>query len=482
LDSRRRIATNMSDSPSIHTQEHRFRVLVVDDEPSILRLLRSVLEQRAYHVDTADGGLTALALIQRNVYDLILLDMRMPDLDGLATLREIKKIDSNPSVLIMTGYGTINSAVDAIKAGAEDFLTKPVSLDVLVIHTERIRKYRTLKDECIYLRERVADTGEDPDLVSKSKRMQEILKLVNKIAPLPSTVLIQGESGTGKELIARAIHRQSPQDTKRFVAINCSVIPVHLLESELFGYEQGAFTGAESRKIGYFEAADGGTIFLDEISEMGVDLQAKLLRVIQERTFQRVGGTKEISANVRIIASTNRNLEEEVAQNRFRKDLYYRINVIRIDVPPLRERQEDISLLAYHFLRKYSKTFGKEMKGIAAPAIQLLMQKQWEGNVRELENAIERAVAVAEGVEIGLQDLPSTIVEAGELPVGELREDRIGIPPFRLAKQEFEVSYLNQALRLVEGNITLAARITNIPRPNLYAKLNKYRIDWKRFR
>ena len=452
-------------------------MLVVDDEPSILRLLQGVLRQRSYHVDTAEGGLMALKLVRRNAYDLILLDMRMPDLDGLTTLREIKQIDSNPSVLIMTAYGTINSAVDAIKGGADDFLIKPVSLDVLLVHIERIREYRNLKDECTHLRERIADAVDGSLLISKNKKMQEIRKLIVKIAPLPSTVLIQGESGTGKELIARAIHEQSPRNKQRFVAINCAVIPTHLLESELFGYERGAFTGAEGRKIGYFEAADQGTIFLDEISEMRVDLQVKLLRIIQERSFQRVGGTEEIYTDVRIIASTNRNLEEEVAQNRFRKDLYYRINVIRIDVPPLRERAEDISLLAYHFLKKYSKTFGKEVKRIAAPVVQLFMQNHWEGNVRELENTIERAVAVTESREIGIRDLPSAILQPGEKPEG-----KVEIRPFRLAKQQFEIAYLNRALSQVEGNIALAARVTNIPRQNLYEKLNKYGIDWKQFR
>jgi DNA-binding NtrC family response regulator len=462
---------------SSQIKQPRFRVMVVDDEPSIQRLLHGFLEKRSYCVDIADGGLKALKLVKCNAYDLVLLDMKMPDLDGLETLREIKKIDANPSVLLMTAYGTIKTAVESMKSGADDFLIKPLSLEALGIQIDRIREYRKLKEECLYLREWIAGAGADIDLVYRNKKMQQILALVAKVAPLPSTVLIQGESGTGKELIARAIHRQSPRSSQKFVALNCGVIPPTLLESELFGYERGAFTGAASRKIGYFEAADEGTIFLDEISEMSVDLQVKLLRVIQERSFQRLGGTGEISSNVRIIASTNRNLEEEVANNRFRKDLYYRINVIRIDVPPLRERPEDISLLAFHFLRKYSATFGKKVTGIAAAVMEIFIHNPWEGNVRELENAVERAVAVADGVEISVRDLPAELMQV------ERRSEAVGgIKPFRIAKQEFEIDYLSRALQHVEGNVSHAARITDIPRQNLYEKLKKYGIDWERFR
>jgi two-component system response regulator HydG len=473
-----KILGEMSESPFADAvEQRRFRVLVVDDEPSIRRLLRAFFEQHSYEVDTADGGEKALELVRRHAYDLVLLDMKMPDLDGLTTLREIKKIDANSSVLMMTAYGTIHTAVDAMKSGAEDFLIKPLSIEALGIQIERIREYRSLKEECLMLRERVAGSAEEFNLVSRNKRMQEILSLIAKVAPLPSTVLIQGESGTGKELIARAIHCQGPRRSRRFVAINCGVIPVHLLESELFGYERGAFTGAESRKIGYFEAAEGGTIFLDEISEMSVDLQVKLLRVIQERSFQRVGGTEEIHTDARILASTNRNLEDEVAQNRFRKDLYYRINVIRIEVPPLRERKEDVSLLAYHFLRKYATAFGKTVTGISAPAMEALIRNPWAGNVRELENVVERAVVVAEGGEITLRDLPAELRQAQASP-----EALGAIKPFRIAKNDFEIAYLKRALNEVEGNIALAARLTGIPRQNLYEKLKKNDIHWERFR
>jgi DNA-binding NtrC family response regulator len=454
-----------------------FRILVVDDELPILNLLRNFLEAQGHTVQTAHGGLEAAEAARGRSFDLALLDLMMPDQDGMTTLKQLKSIDENLSVLIMTGYGTIKSAIEAMKNGAEEFLLKPLSLEALGILIERVREHRRLREECLFLRSQLGAQAGSRALITRNKRMQDIQDLIAKVAPLRSTVLIEGESGTGKELIARAIHEQSPRAGRRFVAINCGVIPVHLLESELFGYERGAFTGAASRKIGYFEAAGGGTVLLDEISEMGVDLQVKLLRVLQERSFQRVGGTEEIGTDVRIIASTNRNLEELVAQNRFRKDLYYRINVVRITVPPLRERQEDISLLAYHFLSKYAAEFGKQVQGIEPAVIELLLGQRWEGNVRELENVLERAVALAEGRQVTTRDLPPEFRKPGPVPMAG-RE----LKPFQEAKQDFEVEYLKLVLEKARGNISLAARLTDIPRQNLYEKLSKYGIDKEAFR
>jgi len=454
-----------------------FRILVVDDELPILNLLRTFLEAQGHAVQTAHGGLEAVEAARGRSFDLALVDLMMPDQDGMATLKQLKSIDENLSVLIMTGYGTIKSAIEAMKNGAEEFLLKPLSLEALGILIERVREHCRLREECLFLRSQLGAQAGSRALVTRNKRMQDILDLVAKVAPLRSTVLIEGESGTGKELIARAIHEQSPRAGRRFVAINCGVIPVHLLESELFGYERGAFTGAASRKLGYFEVAGGGTVLLDEISEMGVDLQVKLLRVLQERSFQRVGGTEEIGTDVRIIASTNRNLEELVAQNRFRKDLYYRINVVRITVPPLRERPEDISLLAYHFLGKYAAEFGKQVQGIEPAVIELLLGQRWEGNVRELENVLERAVAMAEGRQVTTRDLPPEFRKAGPMQTAG-RE----LKPFQEAKQDFEVEYLKLVLEKAQGNISLAARLTDIPRQNLYEKLSKYGIDKEAFR
>jgi two-component system response regulator HydG len=428
-------------------------------------------------VETALGGVTAVELVRQRSFDLVLLDLMMPDQDGLLTLRQIKTIDENLSVLVITGYGTIKSAIEALKNGADEYLLKPLSLEALSIFIERVRERRRLKGEYQYLRSLMDARNGGRDLLTRNKRMEEILDLILKVAPLRSTVLLQGESGTGKELVARAIHRESPRAGKRFIAINCGVIPVHLLESELFGYERGAFTGANSRKIGYFEAAAGGTILLDEISEMSAELQVKLLRVIQERCFRRVGGTEEIPTDVRIIASTNRDLETEVAEGRFRKDLYYRLNVVRILVPPLRERPEDISLLAHYFLSKYAKEFNKELTGFDPAVLELFQGNPWDGNVRQLENVVERAVAIAEGKQVAAKDLPAELKKTDPLPAPN-RE----LKPYQAAKKAFEVEYLQLVLEKAHGNISQASRLAAIPRQNLYEKLQKLGIDKDSYR
>jgi transcriptional regulator with PAS, ATPase and Fis domain len=350
-------------------------------------------------------------------------------------------------------------------------------MEALGFIIEKVRERRRLREECRYLRSRVQAMAGDCVLTSRNKKMQEVFELVKKVAPLRCTVLIQGESGTGKELIARAIHQESRRAAGRFIALNCAVIPVHLLESELFGYERGAFTGASSRKIGYFEAARGGTILLDEIGEMSVELQVKLLRVIQERSFQRLGGTEDIPADVRIIASTNRDLEREIAQGRFRMELYYRLNVVRIVVPPLRERSEDIPLLSYYFLTKFAREFRTEARRIEPAAMDVLQRLPWNGNVRELENTIERAVAMAEGADITLKDLPRELTGFA----CAVRDDG-AIKSFRLAKQDFEKGYLQRVLENARGNIALASRLAEIPRQNLYEKLQKHGIDRSGYR
>jgi two-component system, NtrC family, response regulator AtoC len=448
------------------------RVLVVDDEPSILRTLRAFLESRGYAVRTAAGGVSAVELVQRRSFDLVLLDMMLPDQDGLETLKQIKALDDNPSVLIMTGFGSVKTAIEALKSGAEDFLQKPLSLETLGLIIEKVRERQRLREECRYLRSRVNAHAGECVLSSRNKRMQEVFELIKKVAPLQCNVLIQGESGTGKELIARAIHRESPRAAGRFIALNCGVIPVHLLESELFGYERGAFTGAGSRKIGYFEAAAGGTILLDEISEMSMELQVKLLRVIQERSFQRLGGTEDIATDVRIIASTNRDLERELAQERFRLDLYYRINVVRIVVPPLRDRPEDIPLLSYCFLEKYAREFRKDVRHIEPAVMDVLQRHHWNGNVRELENVIERAVAMADGTQITQKELSRELTRFSLAP----RTDEV-LTTFRLAKLDFERGYLQRLLEKSSGNIALASRLADLPRQNLYEKLQKHSID-----
>jgi DNA-binding NtrC family response regulator len=456
----------------------QFSILIVDDDEVILKVINRFLMDLGYTVETTVSGLRAIEKVSKERYDLVLLDYLLPDVNGVHVLKEIKRINSSISVLMMTGFGKVETAVEAMKSGADDYLLKPFkSLDVLAIEVEKIREYRQLREECNYLKEQLDNTLGGTKLIGRSKSILDVHQLIRKVAPLGSNVLIEGESGTGKELIARAIHNNSNRSSERFVVLNCGAIPPNLLESELFGYERGAFTGAVTEKGGYFEVADGGTIFLDEISEMNLDLQVKLLRVIQERKFHRIGGREEITTDLRILTSTNRNLEEEVANGRFRKDLYYRINVIRIKVSPLRDRREDIPLLSYHFMKKYAQEFGKKMNGIAPRVMSVLMNYKWDGNVRELENVIEHAVAMTEANEISVQDIPAYL-----LNVNEGNGSDAHILPFDEAKRRFERNYLEQALESAGGNIAKTSRITAIPRQNIYEKIKKYSINPDRFR
>jgi DNA-binding NtrC family response regulator len=455
-----------------------FKILVVDDDDTILKLIQRFLGDQGYQVDTTLSGKRAVEKERESRYDLVILDLVLPDMNGLEVLKTLKKEDSSVSVLIMTGHGKIETAVQAMKLGADDYLQKPFkSLDVLLMAIKRIKEYRDLRAECTYLKEQLNETYSLNNIIGRSRKITDIFQLIRKVAPLNSTVLIEGESGTGKELIARAIHQYSERKESRFVAINCGAIPVTLLESELFGYERGAFTGAVQEKKGYFEAADAGTIFLDEISEMDLALQVKLLRVIQEKKFQRIGGTREIATDVRIIASTNRNLDQEVLQNRFRKDLYYRINVIKITVPPLRERQEDIPLLSYYFVKKYNEEFGRNIRSISSKVINAFLNHRWDGNVRELENVVEHAVAMTESEEIYPHDLPKNVFS-----LDTERETHSPLLHFDEAKRQFEKQYLEGILEMTKGNVTEASRVSSIPRQNIYEKIRKLKIDPNRFR
>jgi DNA-binding NtrC family response regulator len=450
-------------------------ILVVDDDDTILKVISRFLKGLGYQVETTASGVRAVEKIAEKEYDLVILDLKLPDKNGLEVLKEVKEADSGISVLMMTGYGKVETAVEAMKLGADDYLLKPFkSLEVFGMAVRKIKEYRDLKAECRYLREQLNVID---NIVGKSKAMSDIFQLLKKVSPLSSTVLIEGESGTGKELIARAIHQNGLRSQQRFVAINCGAIPLNLLESELFGYERGAFTGAVQEKRGLFEAANRGTIFLDEISEMDQSLQVKLLRVIQEKRFQRIGGTEEIATDVRIVTSTNRNLSQEVVEGRFRKDLFYRINVIKIQIPPLRERLEDIPLLSHFFLTKYSKEFNKAITGISPRVMSVFLHYRWDGNVRELENVVEHAVAMGESEEISLADLPEYLVNATSgIEAGA------AIKPFDEAKRHFERQYVERALEKCHGNIAEAARLTSIPRQNIYEKIKKYGIDPNLFR
>lgn len=455
-----------------------FHILVVDDDELVLKMICHFLRDRSYNVKCTTSGMRALYKVKESHFDLLLLDLRLPDLDGIDVLREVKSIDKSIFIMMMTGYGTIETAVEAMKLGADDFLIKPFkSFDVLTMAIKKIEEHLDLKNECTYLREQLNISYGMENIIGQSNGMTELFHLLRKVAPLDCSVLIEGESGTGKELIARALHKNSPRVHNRFVAINCGAIPEALLESEFFGYEKGAFTGAVRIKQGYFEVANTGTIFLDEISEMNEALQVKLLRIIQERKFQRVGGIDEISTDVRIISSTNKNLEEELSSGRFRKDLFYRINVFKISVPPLRERVEDIPLLSHYFLRKFSDEFEKKVNSISHKVLSTFLQHSWEGNVRELENVMQHAVAMADGEEITVSDLPDyTFVNTPG------RKDINTMKPFDEAKKQFEKNYFENALEMVKGNVTRASRLTSIPRQYFYQKIKKYNLQPSRFR
>ncbi|MDZ7347050.1 MAG: sigma-54 dependent transcriptional regulator, partial [candidate division KSB1 bacterium] len=388
-------------------ERERPLILIVDDDKNICKMIEASLrKERKYEVSTALSGEACLKLIKEDLPDLVLLDIQMPGIDGIETLKRIKEEEPRLPVIMMTAHGTIERAVNSMKLGAYDFLTKPFARERLLVTVQNALLNSSLQKEVSELRSELKNKYGFHNIIGQSGIMQDVFRAVEKVVNSNVTVLIQGESGTGKELIARAIHFHSKtRANKPFVAVNCSALPESLLESELFGHEKGSFTGASGRRIGKFEQADGGTIFLDEIGLMTPATQSKILRILQEREFERVGGNELIKVNVRVISATNKDLEEEMKAGNFREDLYYRISVFPIKLPPLRERKEDIPLLAAHFLKKFNEQEGKHIEGISPDALELLMAYNWPGNVRELENAMERAVVLANGDEITAKDL-----------------------------------------------------------------------------
>ncbi|MDZ7372627.1 MAG: sigma-54 dependent transcriptional regulator [candidate division KSB1 bacterium] len=446
-----------------------YTVLVVDDDKNICKMIEINLQrEKCYEVLTALNGESCLRQIRENQVDLVLLDIQMPGIDGIETLRRIKEEDPTIQVVMMSAHGTIERAVQSMKLGAYDFLTKPFSSDRLLVTVKNALLARSLKREVEELRSELRGRYQFDNIIGQSGAMQEVKKAIARVLDSNVTVLITGESGTGKELVARAIHFNGRRKNKPFVAVNCSALPESLLESELFGHEKGAFTGATQRRIGKFEQANGGTIFLDEIGLMSPSTQAKILRVLQEREFERVGGNELVRVDVRIISATNRNLEEAMKKGEFREDLYYRISVFPIHLPPLRERKEDIPLLAAHFLKKYSEQEGKQVDSISPEALELMMAYNWPGNVRELENAIERAVVLATTNEITPKELPA--------PVRALGEKRIYEADQTLSSwiEKLEEQALRQALLECEGNISETARRLGIGRATIYRKAKKY--------
>jgi len=442
------------------------KILVVDDDADMRGLLSDVLESDGYRVGTAESGEKALQALAEEQYDLVLTDLRMKGMLGTALLSEIKHRYPDTGVILMTAFGTVETAIEAMKGGAMDYLIKPVKTDDVLRTAGRAAREVQLRREVTHLRREVYKEYSFHQILGKSRPMQEVFELIRRVADSPSNLLITGESGTGKELVAKAIHYNSDRRDRPFVAVNSAAIPEQLLESELFGHMRGAFTDAKADRPGLFEEAQKGTLFLDEISELPLMLQAKLLRAIQEREIRRVGSTKSIPVDVRIIAATNLNLADEVKAKHFREDLYYRLNVIEIRLPPLRDRRDDIPLLVETFLHKCAKANRKPLQGVSESSLALLIDYSWPGNVRELENIIERAVTLARGEKIMPEDLPATVQGSrGDRRVLDDAAERT------LPLQEVEWEYIKKILEKTGGNKYQAAQALGIDRKTLYRKL-----------
>jgi DNA-binding NtrC family response regulator len=442
-------------------------ILVVDDEDVMCESMAAWLREDGYRVDTAPNGQRAVELARSADYAICFVDLKMPGgMDGIETMMEIHRVRPEASIIIITAYATVDTAIQAMKEGAQEYIVKPCNPQEISMLVSRILKLKKLQSENAILRKKLTRQYRHHDIITKNPRMEEILALTQDVASLRSTVLIYGESGTGKELVARAVHYSGNRADKPFIAVSCAALTETLLESELFGYEKGAFTGATGQAKGKFELANGGTIFLDEIGDISPKLQADLLRVLQERRFYRVGGTQEVEVDVRVIAATNKNLAEEVQQGRFREDLYYRLNVIEIHLPSLRERREDVPLLAEHFVQRISSELGKDVSGISTEALKLLIAHDWPGNVRELENVIERAIVTCHNGALEEQDFSwlqrssAQSWEVPDVPLGELERRAIVA-----------------ALERKHGNVKEASTALGIDRSTLYDKLKRYEIS-----
>jgi DNA-binding NtrC family response regulator len=452
------------------------RILVVDDDLEILESVADVLRQAGYDVDEAKDGKKAIKCIDAGSYDLVLTDLNLPKLDGMKVLRHV--LDESPDTIciILTGFGTIKGSVEAIKMGAFDYISKPVKSDEIVIVVEKALKYRRLERENVLLKQQLRKKYQFENFIGDSKPIQKVFELIEKVADTDSTVLITGESGTGKELIAKAIHYNSYRRDNPMVVINCGAIPEELLESELFGHEKGAFTGAHKMRVGRFELANGGTIFLDEIGDMSPNLQVKLLRVLQEQKFERVGGTRTLEIDVRIIAATNKNLINAVNRGTFRQDLYYRLNVIPIKVPPLRHRKSDIPLLIDFFFKRIDPRKRNGISGFSSDAGEALVAYDWPGNVRELENMVERMSILANGDQVELEDVPESIKGKGsKIEAVEVTIPKDGIV-FDQAVEEYEKKLILEALNETNWVKTKAAKLLNINRTTLIEKMKKKKL------
>jgi DNA-binding NtrC family response regulator len=453
------------------------KILVVDDNPDVLKLIANILESNNYEVKTVSNGASAIKELESNDYDMVLTDLMMPDVDGMQVLENaILKIPKTICI-ILTGHGTIKSSVEAIKKGAFDYITKPVSPGELLIFVEKALKFKNLEEENIRLKKELKGKYHNKNIVGTSKVIKKIYDLIEKVSDTDGTVLITGASGTGKELIAKSIHYNSQRSDKPMVVINCGAIPEALLESELFGHEKGAFTGAYKKRIGRFERANGGTIFLDEIGEMSPALQIKLLRVLQEQQFERVGATKTLHVDLRFIAATNKNLTTAINMEKFREDLYYRLNVIPIKVPSLKQRRSDIPLLIDHFLKKFQKGKGDRITGFSQAAMDAILAYDWPGNVRELENVIKRLTILSEGSVVDFDELPENMqdVSVSRHPAKEVIIDND--LNLNEAVQDYEKRIILEALEKTNWVKSKAAKLLNINRTTLVAKIKKQNIE-----
>jgi two-component system response regulator HydG len=447
-------------------------ILVVDDDSAHRTMLKKLMGGWGYKVSDADDGSVAIEMVRQKSFDLILMDIRMLNVSGIEALEQIKIINPEIPVIIMTAYASVETAVSALKKGAYDYLTKPLDFDELKITIERATEHNRLKKENEYLKSRLGEQFDRQNLIGQSKEMAKLLETVAQVAPTEATVLIAGESGTGKEMIANAIHYNSLRKSAPFIKINCAALTETLLESELFGHEKGSFTGAERRREGKFVQAQGGSLFLDEVSEMSKAMQVKLLRVLQEREVTRVGGAEVVKVDVRVIAASNKDLKEEIQKGNFREDLFYRLNVVSLNVPPLRQRKEDIPILAQHFLKHFSERNNKKIQGYTPSAMQKIMAYSWPGNIRELMNAVERAVVLARTDLLDAEEI-ALIMEENFSSVGAVEAEQ----PQNLSLEDVEKKSILEALDACGGNKSEAARRLGITRKTLRAKLQKYQAE-----
>jgi len=449
-------------------------ILIIDDEANMRHMLTEVLERKGYQVTAASDGLGALSVLKDRPFDLILCDLRMPQMDGLTFLKKVSEQGLDATTIVMSAYGSIDTAVEAMKQGAADYISKPFKPDEILLKVAQTEERNRLRQENLRLRNEVLEEFSFENMVAKSKPMKEIFETIQKIAGYKTTTLITGESGTGKELIARAIHYNGIRKNAPIVAVNCGGLPENLLESELFGYVKGAFTDAVKDKAGLFQEANGGTLFLDEIGDLPLPLQVKLLRVLQDEIVRPLGSTDNIKVDVRIVAATAADLNDKIRQGTFRDDLFYRINVLHIEVPPLRERKEDIPMLVEHFVRKFNKRLNKGLKGFSSEALQALLRYHWPGNVRELENLIERTMVLTEHEEIPLKDLPEELYEQPTTRASLWPFSGLSIKANTIA---LEKDLIEKALKETNRNRTKAARHLEISYPTLLAKMKAYGIS-----